>query len=272
MVLCSSETLSVFSMPVNQESSTKTTVEHSGQTVLVTGASRGIGASICHHLAERGWSIIMNYRSNTQAAEELRKRLSERGANIAAIPADVSDEESVISMFRKIADEFGTIDALVNNAGVATPRALSEVDSHHLDHIFKTNVFGTIYCTREAARTFNKNASVVNIASIAGLRPRSGLAAYAASKAAVISLTQSFAQELGRQGVRVNAVAPGLIATEMSARFFVSEEASQRRLQNTPLGRNGQPADVARAVCWLLSQEARWITGQVVSVDGGYPF
>ncbi|HSO01458.1 MAG TPA: 3-oxoacyl-[acyl-carrier-protein] reductase [Gaiellaceae bacterium] len=231
-----------------------------GKTALVTGASRGIGRAIAVELANAGASVVFSYRTG---AEEAGALASEIGAR--AVQADVSDAESA----KALVEEAGDIDVLVNNAGVTRDGLLVRMSDEDWQTVIDTNLASCFYTCRAAARGMMKkrSGSVVNISSIVGLHGNWGQTNYAASKAGIIGFTKSLARELGSRNIRANVVAPGYVKTQLTD--VLPEEATGTMLENTPLGRLGEPEDVARAVRFLCSDAASFITGEVLLVDGG---
>jgi 3-oxoacyl-[acyl-carrier protein] reductase len=231
-----------------------------GRTALVTGASRGIGRSIASELADAGATVVLSYRT---AAEEAESLASEIGAR--AVQADVSDPESAAALV----DEAGDLDILVNNAGVTRDGLLVRMSDDDWKTVIDTNLASCFYTCRAAARGMMKKraGTVVNISSIVGIHGNWGQTNYAASKAGIIGFTKSLARELGSRNVRANVVVPGYVKTQLTD--VLPEEATGAMLQNTPLGRLGEPGDVAGAVRFLCSDEAAFITGAVLLVDGG---
>jgi 3-oxoacyl-[acyl-carrier protein] reductase len=231
-----------------------------GRTALVTGASRGIGRSIATELAAAGASVVLSYRTGAEEAERLASELGAR-----AVHADVSDPESASSLV----EEAGDIDILVNNAGVTRDGLLVRMSDDDWNTVIDTNLASCFYTCRAAARGMMKKraGAVVNISSIVGIHGNWGQTNYAASKAGIIGFTKSLAKELGSRNVRANVVVPGYVKTQLTD--VLPEQATETMLQNTPLGRLGDPEDVAGAVRFLCSDEAAFITGAVLLVDGG---
>ncbi len=231
-----------------------------GKTALVTGASRGIGRAIATDLAAAGVSVVLSYRTGADDATALAAEIGGR-----AVRADVSDSESA----RALVEEAGDLDILVNNAGVTRDGLLVRMSDEDWDTVIDTNLSSCFYTCRAAARGMMKRRSgaVVNISSIVGLRGNWGQTNYAASKAGIIGFTKSLARELGSRNVRANVVVPGYVKTQLTD--VLPDGATDAMLQNTPLGRLGDPEDVAGAVRFLCSDEASFITGAVLLVDGG---
>ena len=231
-----------------------------GRTALVTGASRGIGRAIATELASAGASVVFSYRTGADEAEVLAGEIGAR-----AVHADVSDPESAQSLV----EEAGDLDILVNNAGVTRDGLLVRMSDDDWNTVIDTNLASCFYTCRAAARGMMKKRSgtVVNISSIVGIHGNWGQTNYAASKAGIIGFTKALARELGNRGVRANVVAPGYVSTRLTE--VLPDELKDAMLVNTPLGRFGDPEDVARAVRFLSSDDAAFITGEVLLVDGG---
>jgi 3-oxoacyl-[acyl-carrier protein] reductase len=235
-----------------------------GRVALVTGGSRGIGAAVSRDLAVAGARVAVNYRTGKDAAEAVA---SEIGG--VALSADVSDPEQAQALVERIESDLGDLDILVNNAGVTRDTLIARMSDEDWDVVLDTNLRGAFNTSRAVARKMLRRRSgvIVNLTSVVGLHGNPGQANYAASKAGLIGLTKALARELGSRGVRVNAVAPGYIDTELTN--VLSDEQRSAILANTPLGRLGQPEDVAGAVRFLCSDEAAFVTGEVLLVDGG---
>ena len=235
-----------------------------GKVALVTGGSRGIGAAISRELAKAGAKVALNYRAGQEAADEVAGEI--RGL---AVRADVSKPEEVQALIERVEGGLGDIDALVNNAGVTRDTLIARMTDDDWQTVIDTNLRGTFNTSRAVSRKMlrRRAGSIVNLSSVVGVHGNPGQANYAASKAGIIGLTKALARELGSRGVRVNAIAPGYISTELTD--VLNDEQRGLILQNTPLGRLGEPEDVARAVRFLCSDEAAFITGEVLLVDGG---
>jgi len=231
-----------------------------GKVALVTGGSRGIGRAIALELGRAGAKVVLSYRTGREEAQEVAAEIGGR-----AFEADVSDAASA----KALVDEAGDLDVLVNNAGVTRDGVLARMSDDDWREVIDTNLSSVFYTCRAAARPMMKKrgGSIVNISSIVGVHGNFGQTNYAASKAGIIGFTKSLARELGSRGVRVNAVAPGYVDTRLTD--VLPDELKTAMLDNTPLGRLGEPEDVARAVRFLCSDEASFITGEVLLVDGG---
>jgi len=243
--------------------------ELDGQIALVTGGSRGIGAAICEELAAAGASVAVNYAHNPDAAAEVCGRIGAAGGRAHAVQGDVATAGGAAALIALVESDVGPIDALVNNAGITRDDLIMRLSDDDWRDVIDTNLGGAFFTCRALSRPMLKRrrGSIVNISSIVGVHGNAGQSNYAASKAGLIGLTKALAKELGGRGIRVNAIAPGYIATELTN--VLPEQARDAILANTPLGRLGEPADVARAVRFLCSDAAAFITGDVLAVDGG---
>jgi 3-oxoacyl-[acyl-carrier protein] reductase len=235
-----------------------------GKVALVTGGSRGIGAAIVRELAGAGARVAVNYRAGREAAEEVAEEVGG-----PAVQADVSDPEQVKALVEQVESDLGDLDILVNNAGITRDTLIARMSDDDWQEVLAVNLGGAFNTSRAVARKMLKRRSgaIVNLTSVVGLHGNPGQANYAASKAGIIGLTKALARELGTRGVRVNAIAPGYIRTELTD--AISEDMRQLILTNTPLGRLGEPEDIAGAVRFLCSDEAAFVTGEVLLVDGG---
>lgn len=235
---------------------------------LVTGASRGIGRAIAERLGRDGAAVVVNYARSAAQADEVVAALVAGGGRAVAIQADMSRVADLRRLFAEAQAYFGRLDILVNNAGVAGGGPLDSLDEARFARVFDLNVRGTVLAAQEATRRFGPDGGhIVNLSSIMGTRPMAGSLLYAASKAAIDSLTRNLAVELGPRNIRVNGVAPGLIDTDLAAGISA---ATHRLLGTTALGRSlGQPAEVADVVSFLVGPDSRWLTGQTLFVDGG---
>ena len=240
-----------------------------GKTALVTGASRGIGRAIALCLAAEGARVAINYAGNVKAAEEVKAAIEAAGGTAILCQADIADSAAVEAMVANVVKEFGTIDILVNNAGITRDTLLMRMKDEDFAKVLDTNLKGVFYCTKAVSKLMMKKRSgrIVNMASVVGLVGNAGQTNYAAAKAGVIGFSKSAARELASRGITVNVVAPGFIGTDMTA--GLPESVKEKMLTDIPLGRMGEPEDVASAVLFLASDQASYITGQVVNVDGG---
>lgn len=240
-----------------------------GKTALVTGASRGIGRAVALALAAAGARVAINYAGNVKAAEEVKAAVEAAGGTAILCQADVADSAAVEAMVAAVVKEFGTIDILVNNAGITRDTLLMRMKDEDFAKVLDTNLKGVFYCTKAVSKLMMKKRAgrIVNMASVIGLVGNAGQANYAAAKAGVIGFSKSAAKELASRGITVNVVAPGFIGTDMTA--DLPETVKEKALADIPLGKMGEPEDVANAVLFLASDQASYITGQVVNVDGG---
>jgi 3-oxoacyl-[acyl-carrier protein] reductase len=235
-----------------------------GKVALVTGGARGIGAAVSRELAAARARVALNYRAGAEAAEALAEQIGG-----IAIQADVADPQQVAALVERAESELGPLDILVANAGITRDTLIVRMSDEEWSDVIETNLRGVFNCCRAVARGMMKrrSGSIVTLTSVVGLHGNAGQTNYAASKAGIIGLTKSLAKELGVRGVRVNAVAPGYIDTELTN--VLPEELRAVILENTALGQLGEPADVAGCVRFLCSEEARFVTGAVLQVDGG---
>ncbi|HPU44140.1 MAG TPA: 3-oxoacyl-[acyl-carrier-protein] reductase [Dictyoglomaceae bacterium] len=240
-----------------------------GKVALVTGGSRGIGRATALALSREGAKVLINYKGNEEAALETLKELKEVGGEGEIYKADVSIEEEVERMFSFLLEKWGKLDILVNNAGITKDNLLLRMKVEDWDRVINTNLKGVFLCTKSAVKIMLKQKSgrIINISSIVGLKGNIGQANYASAKAGIIGFTKSVAREVASRGITVNAIAPGFISTEMT--LVLSEEMRKKILEEIPLGRFGTCEDVAAAVKFLASDEANYITGVVLNIDGG---
>jgi 3-oxoacyl-[acyl-carrier protein] reductase len=243
--------------------------ELDGRIALVTGGSRGIGAAICEELAAAGAIVAVNYARNAEAAGELCGRIAAAGGTAHSVQGDIASADGAAALVAAVEGDIGPIDALVNNAGITRDDLIMRLSEEDWRDVIDTNLGGAFFTCRALSRPMLKRrrGSIVNISSIVGVHGNAGQTNYAASKAGLIGLTKALAKELGGRGIRVNAIAPGYIATELTN--VLPEQARVAILENTPLGRLGDPSDVARAVRFLCSDASAFITGDVLAVDGG---
>lgn len=244
-------------------------MKFSGKNVLVTGSSRGIGAQIAKDLAVYGLKVWINYRSGASEAEALKNELESKGLKAAVIGFDVSDESQFVDAVKSIIECDGTLDYLVNNAGITNDKLAIRMKGEDFDSVVKANLSSAFYGCREALKAMSKArfGSVVNVASIVGERGNMGQTNYAASKGGVMAMTKSFAYEGSSRGVRFNCVTPGFIETDMTQKL--SDEIKATYSANIPLGRFGKCEEVSSAVAFLLSDHASYITGETLKVNGG---
>lgn len=241
------------------------------KTVLITGGSKGIGRATALAFGEiKGYNIVINYHSDDKAANETAKQLKDKGNYVLNIKADVSDNKSVDRMFYEIENNFGGVDILINNVGISLQKLFTDTTEEEWDRIFTVNVKGVFNCSRRAIPYMinKKQGKIINISSIWGITGASCEVAYSASKAAVIGLTKALAKELGPSNIQVNCVAPGVIYTDMTS--FLDENSLNDLKEQTPLGVIGSPCDVADSILFLSSEKANFITGQVLSPNGGF--
>jgi len=236
---------------------------------IVTGSGRGIGRAIALELAAAGAKVVVNYAGRVDKAEETVKLIREAGGECIAVQADVSQTADVDRLIKTTLDHFGKIDILVNNAGITRDSLLLRMKETDWDAVLATNLKGVFLCTKAVSKGMLKQRSgvIVNISSVVGLSGNAGQANYAAAKAGIIGFSKSIAKEFAARGIRVNAVAPGYISTDMTE--TIAETMQSEILRAIPLGRLGEPKDVAKVVRFLVSPEASYITGQILCVDGG---
>ena len=239
------------------------------KTAVVTGGSRGIGRAIAVSLAAEGAKVAVKYAGNAAAAEETLSLIKEQGGEAVAMQCDVADDAAVSDMINAVKEQFGSVDILVNNAGITRDGLLMRMKEGDWQTVLDTNLTGVFHCTKAVTKLMMKQRSgaIINITSVVGQTGNAGQANYAAAKAGMIGFTKSVAKELASRGIRVNAVAPGCIDTDMTA--VLSDAVKEDMLKSIPLGRVAQPEEVAKAVVFLASDNASYITGQVLNVDGG---
>lgn len=240
-----------------------------GKAAIVTGASRGIGREIALLLAQEGARVAVNYSGSKDKADEVVQMITAAGGEAFAIQADVSNADSVKAMVDQTLETFGSVDILVNNAGITRDNLLMRMKDDEWDDVININLKGVFLCTKGVTRQMMRQRSgkIVNVASIVGVSGNPGQANYVAAKAGVIGFTKTVAKELASRNINVNAVAPGFITTDMTD--SLNEEVKSQMLTAIPLGKLGSPADVAKTVLFLLSDDAAYITGQTIHVDGG---
>lgn len=244
-----------------------------GKKALVTGGSRGIGRGVVLALAEQGADVVINFTSSKDKAEAVAQEVEAKGRKALIIQADVSKRSEVVSMFEQIRQDWGDLDILVNNAGVLRGGEFSEFSEEMLDEVLGVNLKGQFFCAQEAVKMMKNGGRIINIASISSGGMGVGFAqieAYTASKGGVIGLTENLALDLGPKGINVNAIAPGAIDTDMSRGTSDDKEMGEAVLRRIPKGRVGKPEDIGAAAAFLASDEADYITGVTLYVDGGW--
>ena len=240
-----------------------------GKTAIVTGGSRGIGRAVSLLLAREGANVAIVYAGNTAAAEETKQQAEALGAAAAVFQCDVADEQAVADMVKAVKTQFGSVDILVNNAGITRDGLLMRMKEADWQAVLDTNLTGVYHCTKAVSKLMMKQrqGAVINLSSVVGETGNAGQANYAAAKAGIIGFTKAIAKELASRNIRVNAVAPGYVETDMTA--GLPDSAKEDMLRSIPLGRPATADDVAQAVLFLASDQAKYITGQVLNVDGG---
>jgi 3-oxoacyl-[acyl-carrier protein] reductase len=242
------------------------------KVAVVTGASKGIGASIAKHFAAEGAKVVVNYASSKEGADKVVKGITDNGGIAISVQGDVSKEADVTRLFEETKKAFGTLDVLVNNAVYQQFLPVDQVSPDAFHRHFNVNVLGPVLTSQAALKLFNgKGGNIINISSGASKSPMAGVSLYSATKAALDAITISLSKELGAKNIRVNSILPGATETEgaVSAGVTTGSEYEKMFIANTPLGRRGQPADIAKAVVFLASDDAAWITGEQISVSGG---
>jgi 3-oxoacyl-[acyl-carrier protein] reductase len=239
------------------------------KVAVVTGGSQGIGAGIVRKLAKEGAHVVFNYHSNKEAAERLVEEINTPAAQVIAVEADVTSTQDLEAMFAEASGRFGKIDILVNNAGVFTFHPIEAITPEEVNRLFGTNVFASIFAIQSALKHFNDGGSIINIGSIVATMAPPNSVAYSSSKAAVDGITKVLSKELAARKIRVNQVNPGSIRTEGAQKAGMSEEFEKGLVATIPLGRIGLPNDIANLTAFLASDEAEWITGEIMMVSGG---
>lgn len=240
-----------------------------GKTAVVTGASRGIGKAIAIRLAELGANLVLNYRSDSKSVEDVIKEIESKGSKAIAVQGDVSVFSEAESIIKKAVEVFGSLDILINNAGITKDGLVMRMKEEDFDSVIDVNLKGAFNCIRHAAPVMvkQKSGKIVNISSVVGITGNAGQINYSAAKAGIIGMTKSAARELASRGINVNAVAPGFIQTDMTE--VLSEKVKEGTLNSIPLKKFGTGEDIANMVAFLVSSSADYITGQVINVDGG---
>ena len=243
----------------------------SGKVAVVTGASKGIGAEIARELAAAGAAVVVNYATSRNAADKVVAEITGSGSKAAAIHGDIAKAADVERLFAETKRAFGQVDVLVNNAGIYEFAPLEAVSEEEFHRLFNTNVLGVLLATREAVKHFGpKGGSVINLSSVVTRTAPPMSAVYVATKSAVEGITRVLAKELGPRKIRVNSISPGVVETEGThSAGIIGSDFERQAVQQTPLGRFGQPADIAPAVVFLASDDARWVTGETLAVSGG---
>ncbi|SCL94210.1 3-oxoacyl-[acyl-carrier-protein] reductase [Sporanaerobacter sp. PP17-6a] len=240
-----------------------------GRNAIVTGGTRGIGRSIALGLARNGVNVAITYISNDDKAKEVIDEIKKFEVKGIAVKADISEEKDVKNMVELVLKQFDSVDILINNAGITKDGLLVRMKSEDWDSVINTNLRGTYLVTKAVSKNMirQKSGIIVNIASVVGLTGNAGQSNYSASKAGIIGFTKTVAKELGGRGIRVNAVAPGFVKTDMTE--ILKDDVKKKMIDSIPLKRCAEPEDIANAVLFLCSREASYITGQVINVDGG---
>jgi 3-oxoacyl-[acyl-carrier protein] reductase len=244
-------------------------VAEGSPVAIVTGGTRGIGLAIAKRLADDGYDLVLTYRGDAVVAGAARDALQSSGRRISVVSSDVSDAESAGSLIETTVNEFGRLDALINNAGITRDTLIMRMSEQDWDAVLSTNLKGAFLCSKAAIRPMLRQRAgrIVNMTSVVGLVGNAGQANYAAAKAGLVGLTKSLAKEVGSRSITVNAIAPGFIDTRLTE--VLSDELKDTLLKTIPLGRFGTPEDVSGAVSFLLSRDASYITGHVLTIDGG---
>jgi 3-oxoacyl-[acyl-carrier protein] reductase len=241
-----------------------------GKVAVVTGASKGIGASIAQHLAAEGAAVVVNYSSSKAAADRVVSGITRGGGKAVAVQASLANEADIRRLFAEAKKAFGRLDILINNAGIYEFEPLENITAAHFHKHFDLNVLGLILASQEAVKHFNGSGSIVNISSVAATSAPPTSSVYSATKAAVDAVTKALAKELGPRNIRVNSINPGMVETEGTHAAGIPESDFRKQVESqTPLGRIGQPQDIAPAAVFLASQDSAWITGETLYISGG---
>jgi 3-oxoacyl-[acyl-carrier protein] reductase len=241
-----------------------------GKVAIVTGASKGIGAAIAKHLAAEGAAVVVNYATSKEGADRVVGEINGNDGKAVAVQADMAKAADVRRLFAEAKTAFGRIDILVNNAGVYEFAPLEAITPEHFHKQFDLNVLGLLLASQEAVKHFSSGGSVINISSVVATAAPANSSVYSATKAAVDAVTRSLAKELGPRNIRVNAINPGMVETEGVHASGLAAEFRKEIEKQTPLGRIGQPRDIAPAAVFLASDDSRWITGETLFIAGGY--
>jgi 3-oxoacyl-[acyl-carrier protein] reductase len=243
-----------------------------GKVAVVTGASKGIGASIADHLAAEGAAVVVNYSTSKEGADAVVDRITRRGGKALAIQANVSQADAVRRLFQETRNAFGRVDILVNNAGIYEFAPLEAITPEHFHKHFDLNVLGLLLATQEAVKLMNGDGgSIINISSVVGPMPLGTASVYSATKAAVDAITVALSKELGPKKIRVNSLNPGVVLTEGVRAAGIAGSDLQKQVEaQTPLGRVAQPEDIARAAVFFASSDSGWVTGETLLLTGGY--
>lgn len=238
------------------------------KTVLITGAAKGIGAAIAEELAEEGYQVIINYKSSEQKAQELKEKLTNNGLNVEIYKADITKKEEVERMIKEIIKKYRKIDVLINNAGISQIKPFAEIEEEEWDNMINNNLKSVYLVTKQVIHNMiqNQSGSIINISSIWGITGGSCEVPYSAAKAGIIGMTKALAKEMALSNITVNAIAPGIIETDMNSDLTTEETAEIQK--EIPLKRIGKPKEIAKTVKWLI--ETPYITGQTIRVDGGW--
>jgi 3-oxoacyl-[acyl-carrier protein] reductase len=243
-----------------------------GKVAVVTGASKGIGASIAKHLAAEGAAVVVNYASSRAGAADVVSEIAKSGGQAVAVQADLAKRADIDKLFDETKKAFGQVDVLVNNAGIYEFSPLENVTEEHFHKQFNLNVLGLVLASQAAAREFGpRGGSIVNVSSVVSTLGFPGASVYSGTKGAVDAITRSLAKELGPRGIRVNAINPGMVETEGFRAAGIAESEMRKHTEAaTPLGRIGQPQDIGTVAVFFASPDSAWVTGQTINIDGGY--